>query len=708
MESFLSTLNTNAARIQALWISFVSFGAYLTITILGTTHEILLLEKPVRLPGFNIDLPLISFYFIAPILFLIFHFYALTQLLLLARTASAFEKALRESSLDERERDVVRMRLDNSVFLQLLSGSDPERHGRNAWLIRWMAMLTMIILPVTLLVVVQLQFLPYHHAQLTNIHRAIITIDILMIFLLWPAYSRGWGLPSRALYLNVKDRRSVIAVTRATAGVWVSLLVIVAVWFVAVYPSERHYNNWIARIPSLFGLQTFTAMLLEPQVDYVAGAHRGFFSNILVLPDKRFVDVELAAKLDQLEAGANSGESRLLLSFRGRDLANAELPRADLRRSDFTGANLDGANLEGAALQHSKLGCADRGVNPALHVSDEDWPPENCTRLRKTRLVGAKLHGAQIVSAHMQEAELNYAEFHDARLTRAHMQGAVLASAAFHGADLEAVGLQGAILNHAEFLGSTLRRVDFHGAMIIWAKFHGASLQHVQFFGTVLDTSEFFGARLDDSNFDGASLLAAKFRSSELRQMGVWRSQMTDAEFSNTIVAAASVDPPSERRANARRDIGAVPDGLRDLVLRRFARLEAAADPDDWQADKNVWMDEQRREQMTPAAQKLRAEQLREIVCREAPSARVARYVIKSGILKNLGTHIQVVADGLQDPLKCPGAKGLKAEDFTHLAEQRERATGAINRLRNVGPALPLKREPQLSTRIAGTPQRDT
>src|SRR3954469_10503337 len=61
-EQLLSSLNTAAQRVQSLWISFISFGAYLTITVLGTTHRILLLEEGVKLPIFNIDLPLTKFY----------------------------------------------------------------------------------------------------------------------------------------------------------------------------------------------------------------------------------------------------------------------------------------------------------------------------------------------------------------------------------------------------------------------------------------------------------------------------------------------------------------------------------------------------------------------------------------------------------------------------------------------------------------------
>jgi hypothetical protein len=216
IESLLSTLNSSAQRAQALWISFISFGAYLTITALGTTHRMLFLQEPVKLPVFNIDLPLTSFYFIAPAFFLIFHAYALIQLLLLARTASAFEAALDRSTLSNEEREAFRMRLDNSVFLQLICGPLPEKRGKNSWMIRLVAVLTMIILPVALLFLIEAQFLPYHHPQLTDFHRWIITLDIVLLWALWPAYSRGWGMPSLSLYFDTTNRYSLIGSSART------------------------------------------------------------------------------------------------------------------------------------------------------------------------------------------------------------------------------------------------------------------------------------------------------------------------------------------------------------------------------------------------------------------------------------------------------------------------------------------------------------
>src|ERR1700741_3466774 len=66
VETLLPTVNGAAQRVQALWFTFISFGAYLTIAVLGTTHRMLFLEETVKMPLLNIDLPLTSFYTLAP------------------------------------------------------------------------------------------------------------------------------------------------------------------------------------------------------------------------------------------------------------------------------------------------------------------------------------------------------------------------------------------------------------------------------------------------------------------------------------------------------------------------------------------------------------------------------------------------------------------------------------------------------------------
>src|SRR5262249_30893344 len=82
------SLNDSATRVSTIWISFLIFGLYLVVTAGAVTHHQLLLEDPVKLPILNIELPLVGYFFLTPILFLALHTYVLIQVLLLARTAA--------------------------------------------------------------------------------------------------------------------------------------------------------------------------------------------------------------------------------------------------------------------------------------------------------------------------------------------------------------------------------------------------------------------------------------------------------------------------------------------------------------------------------------------------------------------------------------------------------------------------------------------
>jgi len=130
-EALVAALNHSAERVQTLWFSFLTFMLYLTITVATTTHRMLFLEAPLKLPLLNIPVPLLAFYFVTPIILVIFHFYLLLNLVLLARTAKSFEDALLYATRnDEEARETFRMRVENTIFAQLLVGGRLERQRR--------------------------------------------------------------------------------------------------------------------------------------------------------------------------------------------------------------------------------------------------------------------------------------------------------------------------------------------------------------------------------------------------------------------------------------------------------------------------------------------------------------------------------------------------------------------------------------------------
>src|SRR5882724_712888 len=107
VEALEKSLNDSATRVSTIWVSFLIFSLYLLAASTTVTHRQLFLAEPVKLPVLNIDLPLWGFFFLAPILFVIFHSYVLIQVILLARTAAAYneavENAVKRENLSSKE-----------------------------------------------------------------------------------------------------------------------------------------------------------------------------------------------------------------------------------------------------------------------------------------------------------------------------------------------------------------------------------------------------------------------------------------------------------------------------------------------------------------------------------------------------------------------------------------------------------------------------
>jgi uncharacterized protein YjbI with pentapeptide repeats len=749
VESFLATANSVAQRIQALWISFISFGAFLTITVLETTHLKLFLSDAVKLPFFNIDLPLTNFYFAAPAFFLIFHFYFLTQLILLTRTADAFETAL--DHVPPVDRDAVRMRLDNSIFLQMIAGAEPERAGRNAWFIRLSAWLTVIWLPLSLLLLIQLQFLPYHHDWLTTFHRCALSLDLLLLWMLWPIFRRGRGLWSLGLYVRMSGKPTARACLGLCLRTMPGLLLLTVVWFVIVYPGEPLYTNWLTRLPATavaaFGEKSpvsswilawrvepekvrgarsrkpietfsFTEILLEPRVDYVVGVPRGFFSNTLVLPDKKFAEDKLVRELDEVEKDLNPGEFKILpsLSFRGRNFAQAILPRTDLRRSDFTGAILNGANFESALLQKSRFGCADRGpgriskskTNVAVADPEDDAEDASdgslgCAQLNQTRLDGAHLQSSDLTGAELQRASffrselagavLDHAKAQGANFAFARMIAASLASAKLDGASFSRARLQNAILSEAELPGASLSGAyaygatfdasDLRGAILTNAKlaaasFNGAKLQGAKLVRAGLYGADFDDAVLDLATFEGAKLwrVASNPKSAEnvmLKDIDVvgrpyeaggfdrWRHDIletvSDADAREGLkTTLASLGPKAVEKSSASHDVWPRP-----VKKPQAAKAQAS---DAAQADEQLRLAAERQDKL--------AKFMADLACDAKGAPFVARRLILTRQFAEAALGLKEIANRLlaANSKDCPGGVGLTSSDLSNLRVQ--------------------------------------
>jgi hypothetical protein len=372
-------LNEAAGKASVLWTTFITFQLYLAIAFGSVTHRDLFLETSIKLPLLNVDLSLIGFFVVAPLLLLIFHFYLFLQLLGLASKAKDYNTLLVDEAPTATDRRYLRQRLDVFPILQFLAGPSDQRTGFRGYSLRLIAWITLVATPVLVLLQAQVTFLPYHREWIVWLQRVAVLIDLALIWYFW-------------IHLR-SDENPINGVLRKAwmclGGGAGTLCVVIFSTYLATFPGE-----WIkTHLPEFSSLQK---LLFQGDMDAVSRRPQSVFSNRLVLTAESFVvDPE---KLDKITVGR---------SFRGRDLRLAVFSGADLRKADFTGAQLQGASLVVAQLQGASLVAA---------------------QLQGAWLDGARLQGAWLNEAELQGASLYAAQLQGASLNGAQLQGAGVAN----------------------------------------------------------------------------------------------------------------------------------------------------------------------------------------------------------------------------------------------------------------------------------------
>jgi uncharacterized protein YjbI with pentapeptide repeats len=452
----------DAATVSAgFWLSYLFVLFYIGIAAGAVTHRDLLLENPVKLPALNVELPLVAFFVLAPILFIVSHAYTLVHFVMLGAKVGMYDAKLRLQLGNAPEtREGLRWQLPSNIFVQFLAGPGNVRKGCLGWLLKTIAWISLVIGPVLLLLLIQVQFLPYHLELVTWLQRAAIVVDVILLWALWPAVLNGRSKLMWRLERRGKSWPGVLALTgRYIAGLAACLIPVGLAFTAATFPGER-MEDWIGNkqwIP--LGAKdgqgkpistSFHDLLFHGDVNPDTGGRGSPFSNTLVLSGFEALQ---AAKIDDPK---KLGIVKHSVVLRQRHLENAVFYNADLREADLTRAQLQGASLARAQLQGASLeGAQLQGAS-----------------LREAQLQGASLEGAQLQGASLDDAELQ-----GASLDGAQLQGASLARAQLQGASLDYAQLQGASLDDEQLQGASLREAQLQGASLEGAQLQGTSLR---------------------------------------------------------------------------------------------------------------------------------------------------------------------------------------------------------------------------------------
>ncbi len=510
LEAIKKTVDDAASVGGGLWLSYLFVLFYLAVAAGAVTHADLFFENPVKLPFLNIELPLLAFFALAPILFLIVHAYTLVHLVMLTDKAKRFNKVLNKDFGDlngmaeeEKERrkairDGFRRQLPSNIFVQFLAG--PAEQGDRLFRAVMMAIawVSLAIGPVLLLLLIQVQFLPFHNSFITWVHRFVLLGDLILLGWLWSKILTG------------RERRR--AAPKRPAWRWAAtfiagLCVVLFSWTVVTFPGEWQEAHWL-------DLQVFPASDTNGQPVKVSLHDLVFNSQVDPFSRRRWLPVSSTLVLTGLNVyeglkidDPDKVKGRdFLFSARGRDLKGAILDFASLPKVDFAGADLQGASLLQANLQGASLAAAQlQGATLDL------------LQLQGGSLRSAKLQGDSLLQAQLQGASLVHAQLQGAWLDGVQLQGASLSWSNLQGARLPGAGLQGASLDSAQLQGALLDEASLEGASLDFAQLQGASLGRAQL----------QGASLADAQLQGASLHQAALRATDLSKALLWRTNST-------------------------------------------------------------------------------------------------------------------------------------------------------------------------------------
>jgi uncharacterized protein YjbI with pentapeptide repeats len=627
VDSLERSVNDSGVRVSTIWVTFLGLGLYLVVAVGGVTHRQLLLGEQIKLPVLNVDLPLVHFFLVAPALFVIFHVYVLVQVLLLCRTAAAYNEAVEHSIAVARDRARVRQRLANTLFAQIFAGSPREREGLLGALLRLMARATLVIGPVVVLLIFEVKFLPYQDRLVTLVHRVLIFADLGMILLLW------YGIFQASHDIS---------------------------WRVFARPSIALFIAIALALFSWLGLN----YLGEPHASWMRAGECGhlLFSDRLELPWVDVVDDDKLAKMESSASvkGLSASQGERTHDFARRQFRCANFYRADFRRVDLTDANLRRANLAYAELQGATLSGAD---------------------LWGAQLEGAQMQGADLSSVRNRTlGEAGYsvqfesgADLRHASLKGAELQGARLTLANMSGADLTFVNLQGAGLFAALLNGADLRWAQMQGADLSRASLRGANLSLANMKGANLSAAHLEGARFDDSS---------SFTLALVRHAYLWRAtgaKCADAQITEPQLDLMVGPREDERKATAGEQEREIDDWFGDLEEEKIAefrkRLFGDAEHDPETTD--VWLVCETKALTERDYEKKHADYLVELACDTTPSQKYVTYgiysnwvevsadpseILSSLIFEHLSdAHGQAVVHGLLGPdgKGCPGVKEL-------------------------------------------------
>jgi hypothetical protein len=169
LNTLIAAVNDGAKAAQGGAYLFLLVGLYLLATTFGVSDEDLLMGKTVTILQIGASLPVSFSFAIAPMVFVFLHIYTLVRYDMLAANIRQFRREVQV--VEERCRQL----LANVEFVEALTTPRSSAQYTRLWPLLFLGI---VVFPVAVLLLVQINALRYQNDLITNVQRTWLVLDL--------------------------------------------------------------------------------------------------------------------------------------------------------------------------------------------------------------------------------------------------------------------------------------------------------------------------------------------------------------------------------------------------------------------------------------------------------------------------------------------------------------------------------------------------
>ncbi len=473
----IAAISQNA---RTTWFGLIALTLFVGVTLLAHTDaDFFARDAATTLPILNIDVPVIAFFVMAPLLVTAIHVYLQVYLVTLWDALGRAPAQVEDAPLADRvfpwlmSHAALQLRTRQRKVEKDAPSANPRAMG---WLVEATSATLGWVFPLAILTALWLRSMPLHSEWLTGWIAVCLWVSSLVACAGFFAMRRAMAKPNSTTGTNV------------WVGIWgaaalsfglcttfeVTWVTNSTRWFHLSQDQRNRLPTWLPKksaiTPFLPGRARLEEVRLTPRPKgwkpfelWLEDERRANLRDDGIRKDDRWGD----PKQDPMIPNAEEMKRwRLLIaeldapSLKERDLRDANARGAFLPGADLRGANLTRADLREARLDGANLTCARDPVwkndEKGGYIADESL----CVRLQGADLREARMDGANLFGARMEGANLFGARMEGADLRGAWMEGANLNWARMEGANLFGAQMGGSKCTSVAFLATLVHSAD--------------------------------------------------------------------------------------------------------------------------------------------------------------------------------------------------------------------------------------------------------